>query len=320
MDDIYDTLARHFSHNATPEEEHIVAEFKKENLSEYDALKKLWEANLNAINLIDFDTKKALKKIEKQVNQKRKNIVVSLFSSARGIAAAVILLVVALFLSYRWYDQENTSPLITVNNKAMNSSSRKLSLEDGSVIWLNKGGTISYPTSFSKNKREVTLKGEAFFEVAKDASRPFIVHTKHSQVKVLGTSFNIAAHEKNAKITVRTGKVKVQLSRHKKSVTLTPGYAATASAAELIKFSNNDKNYLAWKTGIFEFENTPLEKVIASLETFYQTSFIIKDQGVVCDLTAKLDNKKIQDVIKILKLACKLQINKKNNEYIIKLK
>src|SRR5690606_11240512 len=102
-----------------------------------------------------------------------------------------------------WNHQTSTAP----TGKIL-----KLRLEDGSEVLLNAGSTVSYPQQFTADIRAVYLEGEAFFEIAPDAAKPFIVKTKKMDVRVLGTSFNVRAHPDidQAKVTVASGKVSVE--------------------------------------------------------------------------------------------------------------
>ncbi len=160
-----------------------------------------------------------------------------------------------------------------------------LTLADGTKVWLNSETTLEYPTHFSQNRREVTLVGEAFFEVHKDASRPFIVNVKGAAVKVLGTSFNVKAYNEEEAVTTTlvTGRVLLE-SQHnsaRNEMILKPGMQGVISAHEDIIVNEVDPLiYSAWKDGEFRFENKPLEEILLSLQRWYDVEVVYENQAM----------------------------------------
>ena len=130
----------------------------------------------------------------------------------------------------------------------------QLALPDGSKVWLNSGSSIRFPTAFIEKERVVELKGEAYFEIAKNKNQPFIVHTANSMdIKVLGTQFNVMAYddEKNIKTTLLEGSV--QILKESGTALLEPGQAATLNKdTGKIKVADADtEEAVAWKNGKF---------------------------------------------------------------------
>ena len=139
-------------------------------------------------------------------------------------------------------------------------------LSDGTRIWMNAESLLRYPTSFIGEKREVFLEGEAFFEVAKDAKHPFIVHTNRHSVEVLGTSFNISAYpDYKVYTTLAEGRIKV--STAKVSVVLNPDQ----QAAYL---------FTSWAKGNYEFRNTSLSEIVAQLSRWYNVDIYFKNESL----------------------------------------
>src|SRR5690606_22131597 len=104
-------------------------------------------------------------------------------------------------------------------------------LEDGTKVWLNSSSKISYPKKFSTGSRKVTLYGEAYFDVAKDKNRPFLIETNGTEIRVLGTSFNVNAYNETVSTTLVEGSLKVSNGTH--SSTLKPGQEAIANAQKI---------------------------------------------------------------------------------------
>lgn len=148
-------------------------------------------------------------------------------------------------------------------------------LSDGSRVWLNSETELKYPVFFDADKREIYVTGEAFFEVVKDPSRPFIVHTPHTQTTVLGTSFNVMAYQdvQQTEITLVTGKVKVDAG--KESCQIVPGQQVAVDNRSLHIESKevNVSFYTSWKEGLFDFDNMKLGDLCVQLSRWYDVDF-----------------------------------------------
>jgi ferric-dicitrate binding protein FerR (iron transport regulator) len=158
-----------------------------------------------------------------------------------------------------------------------------LVLPDGTGVWLNAASSLTYPVAFNGNERRVQLKGEGYFEVSKDAARPFYVKTYAQTVQVLGTHFNVNAYvdENETKTTLLEGSVSVQNSAHKQ-VKLSPGQQAvcTTSSAGIIRNADMDEA-VAWKNGKFLFRNTELHAIMRQLSRWYGVD--VKFQGAIAE-------------------------------------
>ncbi|MBC9915359.1 FecR family protein [Chitinophaga varians] len=147
-------------------------------------------------------------------------------------------------------------------------------LPDGTVVWLNTASALRYPTAFSGTDRTVELQGEAYFEVATNATQPFRVKTAAQEIHVLGTSFNINAYtnEANTVTTLVSGRVKVNTPGKDASVMLEPGQQAIAAhngSQPLTVARTFAPDVIAWKNGLFLFDNADLETVMRCLERWY---------------------------------------------------
>ncbi|MEH3113861.1 FecR family protein [Pedobacter terrae] len=151
-------------------------------------------------------------------------------------------------------------------------------LPDGSKVWLNAESKITYPVVFSGNSRKIALKGEAYFEVTHNADKPFIVDFEGSNVKVLGTHFNISAYGngETPKTTLLQGSVQVSTSASKKIIL--PGQQAISS--KKICIVNVDTNHvMGWKNGNFSFEHERIGTVMGKISRWYDVD--IKYQGEI---------------------------------------
>jgi len=154
----------------------------------------------------------------------------------------------------------------------------QLTLADGTVVWLNAASSLTFPTAFSGKERGVTLSGEAYFEIAANASQPFIVKVGNMQVKVLGTHFNVMAYgdEQTMNTTLLEGAVKV--SGATREVLLQPGQQVRMDQAGALKVAAaNLDEVIAWKNGIFSFNNAGIEEVMRQIARWYDAEVVYPD-------------------------------------------
>ncbi len=154
-----------------------------------------------------------------------------------------------------------------------------LVLSDGTKVWLNADSKIKYPVVFGQDKREVSLRGEGYFEVAKDSTRPFIVSTDKMDVKVLGTTFDVNTYEDEGKsfVVLVEGLVEVSAGKGESRI-ITPGYMAEVNMHDVqakIQISKCDaEHYIAWKSGNCSFRNASLTEILKRVSRYYDVTVI----------------------------------------------
>ena len=157
----------------------------------------------------------------------------------------------------------------------VNGQQYEVTLPDGSQIWLNSASTLTYPANFAQlDKRKVELNGEAYFEVAKDKSRPFIVRTDRQEVEVLGTHFNINSYrnERATKTTLLEGSVRVSDSKTQK--VLLPGQQSLLTDESLSVSKVDTEEAVAWKQGDFIFRNEAFDAVLRQVARWYNVEVV----------------------------------------------
>jgi transmembrane sensor len=158
----------------------------------------------------------------------------------------------------------------------------QINLPDGTKVWLNAASSLSFPARFTGIQRKVTLKGEAYFEVAKNKAMPFIVNSSKQKIEVLGTHFNISAYadENNAKTTLAEGSVKVSLIENsQEQQILKPGQQAiTDNHIKVIPVDIEEA--LAWKDGLFMFNNEDLENIMKKVERWYDVKVDFQEKDL----------------------------------------
>ena len=182
------------------------------------------------------------------------------------------------------YKSRNSEERKTIQYNSLVAPKRKVYrvvLSDGTRVWLNASSAIKYPTRFISGIRQVFLTGEAYFEVAKDAARPFIVSTSNMEIEVLGTSFNVMAYpdEKYVETTLVSGKVKIKTAQS--GITLKPGMQAklNVETEKLSQTEANIRQITSWRLEKYIFEYEDLESVISKLSGWYDVKVIYENKG-----------------------------------------
>jgi len=176
-------------------------------------------------------------------------------------------------ITYQW-DSDTQTP--TINTLSTPKGGQyQLILSDGTKVWLNAASSITYPTSFKSGERKVSLKGEAYFDVAKNKKQPFKVITDRQELTVLGTQFNINSYddEPETKTTLLEGSVQISSSNTKQSILLSPGEQSALKENGKIKVSAvNTENAVAWRSGLFQFQDSDIQEAMRQLSRWYNVA------------------------------------------------
>jgi transmembrane sensor len=205
-----------------------------------------------------------------------------------------------------------------------NGETYSITLPDHTVVYLNAASSISYPASFATlNERKVELSGEAYFEVAKDSSHPFIVRTADQEIKVLGTHFNVNSYKDdgNTKTTLLEGSVQIGFSSNKNETgtIIKPGEQAYIKANRIYIDQVKAEDAIAWKNGYFRFNNETLEQAMNKIARWYNVKIEYKDQSIknknVYGSLSRFSN--IADVLNLLELTEAVEFEIEGNKIIV---
>ena len=172
-------------------------------------------------------------------------------------------------------------------------------LPDGTHVWLGRHSTLEYPSVFDMATREVFLEGEAYFEVAENPSRPFIVHASQTTTKVVGTAFNLRSYLKEDKVelSVYSGKVlfgaetKMELKHNDQSIYL-------KNTRELKRVAIKNVNTLAWKDKTLVFENALVKDVFTDIERYFNIKIEVGNKDLLeCHFNGKFKNPKLKEIL-----------------------
>lgn len=174
-------------------------------------------------------------------------------------------------------DGHNTGEINTLTVPA--GQDYNLLLADGTQIQLNSATTVSFPFNFTGNNREVTVNGEAYFRIAGNAEKPFLVHLPGTTIKVLGTAFNINTYDTGSiKVALVEGAVKVESGKQK--MTLKPGYEITRNENGMQAAPFDPDQVLSWRTGVYIFEDRSLEELAPTILRWYSVKIALDNERI----------------------------------------
>lgn len=237
-------------------------------------------------------------------------------------SAAVILILVGLAYVSWQYTAKNFPRNVVVT---AHLGARKIILPDESIVWLKEGGTLSYSEKFTTNIRKVSLEGEALFEVTKDPSRPFEIHTKDLKTTVLGTSFNINANKDSVEVVVLTGKVKLTLNDNSNEMTLLPSEKGVFKRMDrLMVKSTVPEHEKISKTSntsyAMVFEQASMGKIIEAVKGKFNVDVSLSNTKINdCLITADFTGQSLDETLELLSLSLNLSYDIEAEQRIVKL-
>ncbi len=268
----FSTLIKLFTRQRyTPETEQKVQRWliEDENQSSKEQeMQNFWESlDLEA----DKSVYQSLDKVNKKLNIPPQKRTIRSVYYLKVAAVLLPLLLMAGFVAYYSHTPQDLI-LITVDH----GQSREITLPDQSTVRINSGSTLEYPRKFKKKERTVYLKGEAYFSVKKDPSKPFKVKTETLDIHVLGTEFNLSAYgtDRFSSVFVKTGKVQVTIGENKDYI-LTPSRQLIYNkvSSEVIIETMNPNYNSEWLNGILVFEKKTIQEIVHILERTYNVGF-----------------------------------------------
>lgn len=194
----------------------------------------------------------------------------------------------------------------------------KLTLADGTLVWVNSGSRLQFPSQFSHKERRVYLSGEAYFEVSKDQKRPFFVETGEVKVRVLGTHFNVSAYN-NSKVRTSLAEGAVEVSGNTGSVVIAPGQSAEWSNANLSVGSADLQKDLAWKNNEFYFKSDNIVNIAHQLKVWYDLDITLSENLSLKETyTGEIRRDvRLSEVLRMLELVSDLDFKLNKNQLLI---
>ena len=262
-----DILYKFFEGNASFEEEAAVKQWMEESAE--NRLAFLKERKL-------FD--------EEIIKNGKKRFSINLSSLRTELIKIAAVVAITLGGSYFYYQSSLEKELMAMQTITVPAGQRiNITLVDGTNVWLNARTSLSYPVKFGKNNRQVVLDGEAYFDVTKDKSKPFIVQTDNYNVEVLGTQFDVNAYSETGEFetTLMSGSVKVaSASDSTQKITLKPNNKVYLQDGKLHVTAVDDYNPYRWKEGLICFKNETFTSIMKDFEKYYGLTIQVKNKNV----------------------------------------
>jgi ferric-dicitrate binding protein FerR (iron transport regulator) len=205
-------------------------------------------------------------------------------------------------------------------NTSNESNTLIKTLEDGSVIYIARNSLFSFPREFSQDKRNVELKGEAFFDIASNPAKPFIIETEAEIIEVLGTAFNVRTENgKNFELTVDRGRVKVTMKNQPSvSELVTAGQKVTTLNNRLVKSKFSSMDVAAWYTHRMHFKDEPLLNILSVLNRNFNTTFVASNPQIGNRrLTVTFEDESAETMTELICLSLNLKSQVKNDSIVL---
>lgn len=233
--------------------------------------------------------------------------------------------IVAVILSIGWggfrlirSNQEKVLTYTEVHVK--NGEHKRVILPDGTSVTLNAGSYLRYPREFITDVRRIEMNGEAFFEVTRDEEKPFLIHTKDADVKVLGTSFNVKAFDMDEQLTVsvQTGKVQVDLPEAMMRLLPDEQFVMDKTKGEFQKRNEDARLSTVWIKGGLYFNRTPIRTVVNELVRMYNRTIEFAPGAEYDDyIYGEHDNKSLEAVLKSIQYSTDIKYRIENDKIVL---
>ena len=233
--------------------------------------------------------------------------------------------IVAVILSIGWggfrlirSNQEKVLTYTEVHVK--NGEHKRVILPDGTSVTLNAGSYLRYPREFITDVRRIEMNGEAFFEVTRDEEKPFLIHTKDADVKVLGTSFNVKAFDMDEQLTVsvQTGKVQVDLPEAMMRLLPDEQFVMDKTKGEFQKRNEDARLSTVWIKGGLYFNRTPIRTVVNELVRMYNRTIEFAPGAEYNDyIYGEHDNKSLEAVLKSIQYSTDIKYRIENDKIVL---
>lgn len=225
-------------------------------------------------------------------------------------AAAVVAILV---MAFGWFFLLSEKKPETLHLATADNTTEKV-LPDGTTVFLNYNSKLTYPDHFNGDLRTVTLEGEAFFDVKPDAARPFVIHANGTEVRVLGTSFNVKAYKETpVRVDVATGKVRVTKDAHR--VELVKGESAEV-LKDTIRSLQANMNVMSYRTQVYDFNAADLGDVVSSIRDGYHVDVRLSSEKIAqCRLTIRFEKEPVDATLSVIAETLDLSLRKEGKVY-----
>jgi transmembrane sensor len=323
LNDIDDLIGKVLAGEAGAEEQIQLQNWIRANEANalyFNQIKTIFDsASGNQVQL-KFDEDAAWANVKRKLHSQNETKTRYLFTLEGGkmlrIAAGILLISFVGFFAY----QQLNRPTQTFVAKSVETTLLD-TLPDGSSAFLNKRSTVSYEYNPKDQIRKVKLKGESFFEVKHEEEKPFIIEAEDVLVRDIGTAFNVKAYPESdtVEVIVQSGEVQIYTVKNP-GLLLSAGETGIYSKhlREFSKIVKADTNALAYKTGVFSFNNTDLKSLISKINEVYDAHITLGNQRLEnCHVTVSFNNDKLETIVEVIAETLNLKVTRNENEILL---
>lgn len=312
----WELIARYLSGEATPEEQQQVDAIVMSDpmvAQQVNDARQCWDLSGDALLCENIDTEAALHRVMTQIDLPRPAVinapkhpsqlsrVIQMHKPWVVSMAAAMMLLLGWTVMQQWFGADKQ--IILTQTIAMNQPIDNILLSDGSNVAINGGTRLSYPETFAGEQRNVKLDGEAYFKVAANKEKPFVIDAGDIHVTVVGTAFNVKAYPDDERLVVVVDEGIVDVTGNNGVVRVTPGYQAIfdKTTGRLEKMLNQNVNYLSWKTGELTFKEMQMSEVLETIEQTYRINVEVAHDDINARrFTATFQNATSEEVIQVI--------------------
>lgn len=319
MDFDYRLLVKYLMGTLSPEEMDMVKAWRAETAENEEAFSQLVKLHISW-KFTQYNTSEYLDKAWERLNvrmKRRKQVQLARF--VMRYAAVILLLVSCSFVGWNYWKPERDVTIIVRPSEKV----RKIELADGSTVWLKSGSSLKIPETFAADNRKLSLQGEAFFDVAKNAQAPLYVSTDYVNIKVLGTTFNVKTNEKKQQVetVLASGKVALLDKKGKAVLNMSPG--------EKVTYHSGNNEYItevvdvdictAWRLNQLIFEDVTLREIANLLSAKFHVNINLESAKLArCKFRCVInEDESLEDVLKLLNFLAPIQYRIEGSEIFI---
>ncbi|HET6994241.1 MAG TPA: FecR domain-containing protein [Chitinophagaceae bacterium] len=280
------------------------------NLAYYNQLKKIWDDSRQLASTTTVDENKGWENFRQKIHPapvRRPGF------GWMKIAASIIIVAAIGLVAYLTLNNRPKEIMVMAQQTVLTDT-----LPDGSFVTVNKGSSISYPSRFKGDTRQVVLKGEAFFNVTPNKKKPFVISVNDVTITVVGTSFNVRNINGNTEVVVETGIVKVTRAGKTIELNANEELHVNSNDSVLAKEKLGDHLYNYYRTKEFVCDDTPLWKVVEKINEAYDSHIVFGDPALrEMLLTATFNNESLDQVLNVISETFNIKVTKEGDTIIL---
>lgn len=286
----------------------------EENYQIFLRVKNIWEAEHPAFSEEEVE---GIKNKEKLVILKEKKMFSQSFMRWWSIASAILIIpLTGLCLALLSSKNKERESVINQSISCAYGATSKFMLPDGSIVYLNSGSTINFPSKFNMDERVVDLRGEAFFEVLSDKEHPFCVRTEGMEIIATGTKFNVEAYQGfSSRVTLVSGHLDIK--KGISNYSLAQGHQLECSPNGIVSsFRTDTFKWTSWKDGIIAFRGDKLSYVFERLSLIYHAKIIIEDPAIgEYQIRATFIDERLDEIMSLLEKCAPIKCERQKGKY-----